>query len=95
MSVIPSRDADDDSWWKNTKALRTIYHPLLMASDADYRRWYLESTSKSKKPSRKLVRQQLNDAHGTVAPFTTLVTNFVGYSEVKDEYPLRRSVPGS
>ncbi|HYB03987.1 MAG TPA: AAA family ATPase, partial [Nitrososphaerales archaeon] len=85
MSVIPSRDADDDNWWKNSKVLRAIYHPLLMASDADYRRWYLESTSKSKKPSRKLVRQQLNDAHATIAPFAPLVTNFVGYSEVKDE----------
>jgi SpoVK/Ycf46/Vps4 family AAA+-type ATPase len=85
MSVIPSRDADDDNWWKNSKALRAIYHPLLMASDTDYRKWYLESTSKSKKPSRKLVRQQLNDAHATIAPFAPLVTNFVGYNEVKDE----------
>ncbi len=85
MSVIPSRDADDDNWWKHSKVLRALYHPLLMASDAEYRKWYLESTNKAKKPSRKLIRQQLNDAHATVAPYATLAANFVGYAEVKDE----------
>jgi SpoVK/Ycf46/Vps4 family AAA+-type ATPase len=85
MSVIPSRDADDDNWWKHSKVLRAMYHPLLMASDAEYRKWYLESSNNAKKPSRKLIRQQLNDAHATIAPFATLAANFVGYTEVKDE----------
>lgn len=85
MSVIPSRDSDDDNWWKNSKVLRIMYHPLLMASDADYRKWYQESTNKNKKPSRKLVRQQLSEAHATIAPFSSACANFVGYTEVKDE----------
>lgn len=85
MSVIPSRDADDDSWWKHSKVLRTVYHPLLMASDAEYRKWYLESANKKKKPSRKLIRQQIADAHSTVAAFEGPTKNYVGYNEVKDE----------
>jgi len=85
MSVIPSRDSEDDSWWKNSKILRTAYHPLLMASDSEYRKWYLESTRSKKKLSRKMLRQQMIDAHATVAPFSKLCENNVGYNEVKDE----------
>jgi len=85
MSVIPSRDSEDDSWWKNSKILRTAYHPLLMASDSEYRKWYLESTRSKKKLSRKMLRQQMLDAHATVAPFSKLCENNVGYNEVKDE----------
>jgi len=85
MSVIPSRDSEDDNWWKNSKVLRTTFHPLLMASDSEYRKWYLESSYKKKKPSRKLIRQQMADAHTTVAAFESLCTNYVGYNEVKVE----------
>ncbi len=85
MSVIPSRDSDDDSWWKNSRVLRAVYHPLLMASDTEYRKWYLDSASKKKKPSRKLQRQQMSDARATIASFSALCENYVGYNEVKDE----------
>ena len=85
MSVIPSRDSEDDSWWKNSKILRTAYHPLLMASDSEYRKWYMDATSKNRKPSRKLLRQQMADARSTIAPFSSMVENYVGYNEVKDE----------
>jgi len=85
MSVIPSRDSEDDSWWKNSKVLRSVYHPLLMASDSEYRRWYIESTNRKRKPSRKLIRQQLSDAHATIASFASLCADYVGYNEVKDE----------
>ncbi|MDA4111509.1 MAG: ATP-binding protein, partial [Thaumarchaeota archaeon] len=85
MSVIPSRDSEDGHWWKKSKLLRATYHPLLMASDSEYRKWYLESSRSGKKLSKKIVRQQLLDAQATVAPFSKLASTFVGYNEVKDE----------
>ena len=85
MSVIPSRDSDDDRWWKKSKILRAAYHPLLMASDSEYRKWYMQSSRSGKKLSKKIMRQQLIDAQASVAPFSRLATTFVGYSEVKDE----------
>ncbi|MFI5420506.1 MAG: AAA family ATPase, partial [Nitrososphaerales archaeon] len=85
MSVIPSRDSEDDHWWKKSKILRTAYHPLLMASDAEYRKWYIQSSRSGKKLSKKIMRQQLIDAQASVAPFSRLAPTFVGYGEVKDE----------
>jgi SpoVK/Ycf46/Vps4 family AAA+-type ATPase len=82
MSVVPSRDANDD-WWKRSKYLRSVYHPLLLAFDSDYRNWV--ESSKSNSPSRKLLRQQLSDAHASIAPFSKVAAEFVGYTEVKDE----------
>ena len=87
MSVIPSRDSEDDHWWKKSKILRTAYHPLLMASDSEYRKWYIQSSRSGKKLSKKIMRQQLIDAQASVAPFSRLAPTFVGYGEVKDEIP--------
>ena len=56
-----------------------------MASDAEYRRWWQDSSRSKKKPSRKLVRQQLIDAKASIASFAKAAETVVGYAEVKDE----------
>src|ERR1700730_15323785 len=85
MSVIPSRDSEDDRWWKKSRLLRTTYHPLLMASDSEYRKWYMQSSRSGKKLSKKIMKQQLLDAQASVSSFSKLASTFVGYDEVKDE----------
>ncbi len=84
MTYVSSGDSQSKKhWWMRSKLVRTIYYPVLMASDQDYRKWIL--TRKSGKPSKKLIQQQLTDAEATVASLSKSVSKLVGYAEVKDE----------
>lgn len=85
MTYVSSGDSKGkkQEWWKKSRIVRTVYHPVLFASDAEYRKWF-EST-RSGKPSKKLIQQQLNDAEATVSVLSKSTSKLVGYDEVKDE----------
>ena len=79
---MPSEE-NDDKWWKKWSVLRRVYHPLLVATDADYSKW-IEST-KQKNPSRRLIQQQIREAEQGIVQFRNSSADFVGCREIIDE----------
>ena len=78
--AIATSTTPTERWWKRSRLLRTMYHPLLTVSDSDYRAWVA-----SKKLSTRLVEEQLAEAAARVAAYGKVAGDFIGYGEVREE----------
>lgn len=78
--TIATSTAPADKWWKHSRLLRTIYHPLLTVSDSNYRAWVA-----SRRLSTRLAEEQLADAAARVVTYGKVAEDFVGYNEVREE----------
>jgi SpoVK/Ycf46/Vps4 family AAA+-type ATPase len=75
--------SDDPAWWKGSKALRALYHPLLKFADADYKRWLEEEAKRAN--LRESAQKALQEAENSVKKFESSLKDLIGYENVIDE----------
>ena len=80
---MDSENDGREKWWKNHRALRWVYHPLLVITDSDYVKW--QEGKKQSNPSRKFLQAQMQEAESSIAPFKRSANEFVGCREILDE----------
>ena len=82
MTLATAERPGRDRWWKHSRVLRRLYHPLLSLTDSDYRDWKKSNGSQA---LATLTKEQMSEAADMVIPFRRVAKDFVGYSGVRDE----------